>query len=47
MLKAKGYQVVVASNGQEGIERFKEESFDLVFTDLGMPKMSGWEVGRA
>jgi CheY-like chemotaxis protein len=47
MLKAKGYQVVVASNGEEGIERFKEESFDLVFTDLGMPKMSGWEVGRA
>ncbi len=47
MLKAKGYQVVVASNGEEGIERFKEEPFDLVFTDLGMPKMSGWEVGRA
>ena len=47
MLKAKGYQVVVASNGQEGIERFQEEPFDLVFTDLGMPKMSGWEVGRA
>jgi len=47
MLKAKGYQVVVASSGEEGIERFREESFDLVFTDLGMPKMSGWEVGRA
>jgi CheY-like chemotaxis protein len=46
MLKAKGYQVVVASNGQEGIEKFKEEPFDLVFTDLGMPKMSGWEVGQ-
>jgi signal transduction histidine kinase/ActR/RegA family two-component response regulator len=47
MLKAKGYQVVVASSGEEGIERFREESFDLVFTDLGMPKMSGWEVGKA
>jgi len=47
MLKAKGYEVVVASSGQEGIERFNEEPFDLVFTDLGMPKMSGWEVGRA
>jgi CheY-like chemotaxis protein len=46
MLKAKGYQVVVASSGEEGIERFREESFDLVFTDLGMPKMSGWEVAR-
>lgn len=47
MLKAKGYQVVVASSGEEGIERFKQEPFDLVFTDLGMPRMSGWEVGRA
>jgi CheY-like chemotaxis protein len=47
MLKVKGHQVVVASDGEEGIERFKEETFDLVFTDLGMPKISGWEVGKA
>ncbi|MEW6374464.1 MAG: GAF domain-containing protein [Thermodesulfobacteriota bacterium] len=47
MLKAKGHQVVVASDGEEGIERFKNEKFDLVFTDLGMPKISGWEVGKA
>jgi signal transduction histidine kinase/ActR/RegA family two-component response regulator len=46
MLKTKGHQVVVASNGEEGIERFRSESFDLVFTDLGMPKLSGWEVGK-
>jgi signal transduction histidine kinase/AmiR/NasT family two-component response regulator/uncharacterized protein YigA (DUF484 family) len=47
MLKAKGFEVVVASDGEEGIERFKEELFDLVFTDLGMPKISGWDVGMA
>ncbi|MGB9627646.1 MAG: GAF domain-containing protein [Thermodesulfobacteriota bacterium] len=46
ILRAKGHQVVVASNGEEGIERFKNEKFDLVFTDLGMPKISGWEVGK-
>jgi signal transduction histidine kinase/ActR/RegA family two-component response regulator len=46
MLKAKGHQVAVASNGEEGIERFRSEPFDLVFTDLGMPKVSGWEVGK-
>ena len=46
MLRVKGHQVVVASNGEEGIERFKNEIFDLVFTDLGMPKISGWEVGK-
>ena len=47
MLQAKGHQVAVASNGEEGIERFRSEPFDLVFTDLGMPKLSGWEVGKA
>jgi GAF domain-containing protein/CheY-like chemotaxis protein len=46
MLKAKGYEVVVASDGEEGIEKFKNERFDLVFTDLGMPRISGWEVGK-
>jgi signal transduction histidine kinase/ActR/RegA family two-component response regulator len=46
MLKVKGHRVVVASDGEEGIERFKNETFDLVFTDLGMPKISGWEVGK-
>ncbi len=47
MLEAKGHHVVLASNGEEGIERFKKGKFDLVFTDLGMPKLSGWEVGKA
>ena len=46
MLKTKGHQVVVASDGEEGIDRFRSEPFDLVFTDLGMPKLSGWEVGK-
>ncbi len=46
MLKINGHQVVVASNGEEGIERFKSEPFDIVFTDLGMPRLSGWEVGK-
>ncbi len=46
MLKTKGHKVVVAPNGEEGVERFKAEAFDLVFTDLGMPKLSGWDVGK-
>ncbi len=46
MLTAKGHQVETASDGDEGIERFKKQPFDLVFTDLGMPKVSGWEVGK-
>ena len=47
MLKVRGHRVVVASNGEEGIEQFKKGEFDLVFTDLGMPKVSGWDVSRA
>lgn len=47
MLRTKGHQVEVAEDGDEGIEWFKKKDFDLVFTDLGMPKISGWEVGKA
>ncbi|MFB3886643.1 MAG: GAF domain-containing protein [Thermodesulfobacteriota bacterium] len=47
ILEVKGHEVVAASDGEEGIERFRNERFDLVFTDLGMPKVSGWEVGVA
>ncbi len=46
MLRTKGHQVVVAPDGEEGIERFRSEPFDLVLTDLGMPKLSGWDVGK-
>ncbi len=46
MLRAKGHQVETASDGEEGIEKFKKQPFDLVFTDLGMPKLSGWDVGK-
>ena len=41
-----GYEVKVALDGFEGIKAFKKKKFDLVFTDLGMPKMSGWQLAR-
>ena len=40
------FEAEVASNGREGIRLFKEKKFDLVFTDLGMPGMSGWQVAK-
>ena len=40
------HEVEVAANGTEGIEMFEKGSFDLVFTDLGMPDISGWEVAK-
>lgn len=33
--------IVVAQNGREGWEFFEHEPFDLVITDLNMPKMDG------
>jgi signal transduction histidine kinase/ActR/RegA family two-component response regulator len=46
ILKDAGHRVEVANDGSEGIEIFKKNKFDLVFTDLGMPVMSGWEVAE-
>lgn len=42
-----GHHVALASGGEEGINIFKEGDFDLVFTDLGMPEVSGWQVAKA
>jgi PAS domain S-box-containing protein len=41
-----GHYVEIANGGTEGVEIFKKKEFDLVFTDLGMPVMSGWEVAK-
>ncbi|MBD3184884.1 response regulator [Candidatus Poribacteria bacterium] len=39
-----GHHVITASDGEEGISIFKDGSYDLVFVDLKMPDMDGWEV---
>jgi PAS domain S-box-containing protein len=44
ILTSNGHKVTTAPDGKRGIEIFKKGNFDLVFTDLGMPGMSGWEV---
>ncbi len=41
-----GHEVETAPNGSQGIEVFGKKKFDLVFTDLGMPGMSGWQVAE-
>jgi two-component system response regulator PilR (NtrC family) len=47
MLKRAGYDVTVASDGDEAIARVEKELFDLVITDLKMPTTSGLDVLRA
>ena len=44
VLHAEGYQVVLAADGQESIERFNTERIDLVLLDLNLPGNSGWDI---
>ena len=46
ILQMNGLDVEIASSGSQGIKLFQEKKFDLVFTDLGMPGMSGWQVAK-
>ncbi len=45
-LEKRGYEVEVASSGHEGVKMFLNRPFDVVFTDLGMARMTGWEVAQ-
>ncbi len=47
ILNREGYEVTLAGNGNEALELFDTQSFKAVFTDVGMPGMSGWELARA
>src|SRR5690349_1582565 len=47
MLKRAGYAVTSAMDGEEVIELLNKEIFDLVITDLRMPKIGGLEVLKA
>ena len=47
MLSALNHKVELADSGQAAIEKIGNTHFDLVFTDLAMPEMDGWEIARA
>jgi GAF domain-containing protein len=47
VLQTSGHRVVVLADGAEAIAQFRAEPFDLVFTDLAMPRVSGWQVAQA
>ena len=45
-LKRRGFDMVIAIDGQEGLEMASQESPDLVLLDLSLPKVDGWDVAR-
>jgi CheY-like chemotaxis protein len=45
-LQRKGYDVVAARDGAEGIEKAGSEQPDLVLMDMSLPVLDGWDAAR-
>lgn len=45
-LERRGYQVISAPNGEEGVAIAQSEAPDLILMDLSLPVMNGWEAAR-
>ncbi|MGD8883128.1 MAG: response regulator, partial [Desulfobacterales bacterium] len=46
LLESVGFVVIEAKNGKEAVEAFKKESLDLIWMDMRMPVMDGYEAAR-
>jgi CheY-like chemotaxis protein len=42
----KGFEVVMAFDGQKGLEMASSETPDIILLDMSLPVMDGWEVAR-
>ncbi len=45
-LERKGYEVLIAVDGQEGVNMARTESPSLILMDMSLPVMDGWEAAR-
>jgi|TARA_B110000438_G_scaffold29152_1_gene28227 CheY-like chemotaxis protein len=43
-LERKGFSIVMAEDGQKGVDMSKSESPDLILMDLSLPVMDGWQA---
>jgi two-component system, cell cycle response regulator DivK len=45
-LERKGYAVVIATDGEQGVAMAKSEHPDLILMDMSLPVIDGWEATR-
>ncbi len=45
-LERRGYQVVIAADGEQGVQLAQTEAPDLILMDMSLPVLDGWEVAR-
>jgi DNA-binding response OmpR family regulator len=46
-LKAKGYENIVTNDPKDGLDRIKNENYDIIFLDIHMPEFSGLDIIQA
>ena len=46
-LSRRGYEIVIATDGQEGFDLAGSNRPDLILMDMSLPTMDGWETTRA
>jgi CheY-like chemotaxis protein len=47
LVESEGCRVRMAASGRDALSLFGTQQFDAIFTDVGMPGMSGWELANA
>ncbi len=45
-LTRNGYEIIIAVNGQEGVDMAMAQKPDLILMDMSLPVMDGWEATR-
>lgn len=45
-LRRRGYDVILAQDGQEGVDKAKAEKPDVVLLDMNLPVIDGWTAAR-
>jgi two-component system cell cycle response regulator DivK len=45
-LMRKGYEVIIAVDGEEGVAKAQSEAPDLILMDMSLPVLDGWEATR-